>query len=163
MLNLLHVLIRVCPSQRGYRHQLALISLVPYHFILPNGFSVSAETKTLFAMAGFTVFRFFRFLRSMCAPITACIGFSCLLSFIFILYQPNDGPGNIQKLGWQSWDLITMTKTKVADVSGSQTGAKVPEGVEWWNVSEIGQNAVDTASLPLDVWSPLLPHDTGCG
>lgn len=34
--------------------------------------------------------------------------------------------------------------------------------VGWWNVTDPDANPVDSASLPLDVWSPLLPHDTGC-
>ncbi|KAJ8482432.1 hypothetical protein ONZ45_g14949 [Pleurotus djamor] len=33
--------------------------------------------------------------------------------------------------------------------------------VDWWNVTDGGGQAVDFASLPLDVWNPLLPHDTG--
>lgn len=37
-----------------------------------------------------------------------------------------------------------------------------PEGVDWWNVTTPEYNTADTASLPLDVWAPLLPHDTGC-
>lgn len=94
-------------------------------------------------MAGYSVFRFFRFLRSMCAPITACIGFSCLLSFIFILYQPNDGPGNIQKLGWQSWDLVTISNGKGADAGGSEHSASVPggSGVVEYNRPKLGRHS----------------------
>ncbi|KAJ3496764.1 hypothetical protein NLJ89_g10439 [Agrocybe chaxingu] len=41
------------------------------------------------------------------------------------------------------------------------SGTEVPEtGVDWWNVTQ-PENKVDASSLPLDVWSPLLPHDTG--
>lgn len=112
-------------------------------------------------MAGYTVYRFFRFLRSMCAPITACVGFSCLLSFIFILYQPTLGPGDVQKLGWQSWELVSMAGAQVEEPIHPGAGSSVPEGVDWWNVSTHEEH-VDAASLPLDVWSPLLPHDTGC-
>ncbi|KIM83051.1 hypothetical protein PILCRDRAFT_819843 [Piloderma croceum F 1598] len=114
-------------------------------------------------MAGFSVFRFFRFLRSLCAPITACIGFSCLLAFIFILYQPTPGPGIVQKLGWQSWDLISMTDAQVEESTHTSAGsvATVPEGVDWWNVSKPQDNTIDAASLPLDEYAPLLPHDTG--
>ncbi|KAJ3759333.1 Metallo-dependent phosphatase-like protein [Lentinula raphanica] len=120
--------------------------------------------------------RFFRFLRSMCAPITTVICFSCLLTFIFILYQPTPGPGIKQRLGWQSWDSISMSSEDLAAVSSTNTGStsgqsegdhatvELPEGVDWWNVTGIpglGEDKVDTSSLPLDVWAPLLPHDTG--
>lgn len=110
--------------------------------------------------------RFFRALRSMCAPITAVIGFSLLLTWIFVLYQPSPGPGSIQKLGWQSWDIITMpdenpgaTPANVSTDMGA--GNSIPEGVDWWNVTSL-EDKVDSSSFPLDVWAPLLPHDTGC-
>jgi hypothetical protein len=100
----------------------------------------------------------------MCAPITACIGFSCLLTFIFILYQPTPGPGIVQKLGWQSWELISMTDAQVEESTHPSvgSGAAVPQGVDWWNVTTPEDSAVDAASLPLDTYAPLLPHDTGC-
>jgi len=113
-------------------------------------------------MAGFSVFRFFRFIRSLCAPITACIAFSFLLAFIFILYQPTVGPGIVQKLGWQSWDLISMTDAQVEESTHTSAGGSVPEGVDWWNVSNPQDSIIDAASLPLDEYAPLLPHDTGC-
>jgi hypothetical protein len=96
------------------------------------------------------------------------IGFSCLLTFIFVLYQPTPGPGRIQRLGWQSWDTISMSNTDTAQVpadhsveSGQGDVGGVPEGVDWWNVTKGQDGKVDPASLPLDVWAPLLPHDTG--
>ncbi|KAF8826081.1 hypothetical protein HHX47_DHR6000436 [Lentinula edodes] len=121
------------------------------------------------------LYRSLRFLRSMCAPITAVICFSCLLTFIFILYQPTPGPGIKQRLGWQSWDSISMSSEDLAAASSTSNGStsqdqggnssiELPEGVDWWNVSGIpglGQDKVDTTSFPLDVWAPLLPHDTG--
>lgn len=120
------------------------------------------------AMA-YTVYRFFRSLRSMCAPLTAVIGFSCLLTFIFILYQPTPGPGMIQRLGWQSWETVSMSQQ--AAVSTGHNGQSsdsspiggsngVASGVDWWNVTA-DEPKVDGASLPLDIWAPLLPHDTG--
>jgi hypothetical protein len=122
----------------------------------------------------YTFFRFLRSVRSTCAPVAAVIGFSCLLTFIFILYQPTPGPGLSQRLGWQSWDVISFDK--VASTSNnastsvdigqgqgqdSSSGGDVPEGTDWWDVLK-PQESVDAASLPLDVWAPLLPHDTGC-
>jgi len=101
----------------------------------------------------------------MLAPIAACIGFSCLLTFIFILYQPTPGPGVVQKLGWQSWDLISMTDAQVENSTPSKpnSGTTLPEGVDWWNVTTPEDDTIDTASFPLDTYAPLLPHDTGCG
>ena len=115
-------------------------------------------------MANLSLFRFFRFLRSMCAPITACIGFSALLTFIFILYQPDHGPGISQKMGWQAWESISPSDAILQTTQPSTstgTGA-LPEGVDWWNVTTPGEGSADSASLPLDVWAPLMPHDTGC-
>ena len=123
----------------------------------------------MIAMA-FSLYRFFRGLRSICAPLTAVICFSFLLTFIFILYQPTPGPGSTQRLGWQSWDIITMGKGDQQSPGGTNTSTglgsgsgDVPEGVDWWNVTGPEATTVDSASFPLDVWAPLLPHDTGCG
>lgn len=115
----------------------------------------------------FSCFRLFRALKSMCAPITAVIGFSCLLTFIFILYQPTPGPGDIQRLGWQSWAVITTSDDAHNAASSTNTSIggsiseDIPEGVDWWNVTSPGEK-FDSSNLPLDVWAPLLPHDTGC-
>ncbi|KAM5544157.1 hypothetical protein V8D89_002206 [Ganoderma adspersum] len=121
---------------------------------------------------GFSLFRFGRFLRSIFVPTAAILGFSCLLTFFFVLYQPTPGPGSIQKLGWQSWDIINDFTGQVSSngkpaeevespstSTGSGSGS-VPAGVDWWNVTTNPEN-VDTASLPLDVWDPLMQHDTG--
>lgn len=116
----------------------------------------------------YTAYRFFRAIRSLCIPITAIVGFSCLLTFIFILYQPTPGPGIKQRLGWQSWDVVTMPNIDVHNNStaavtvGNSTGPNehVDGGVDWWNVTN-NKPAVDLSSLPLDVWAPLMPHDTG--
>lgn len=117
---------------------------------------------------GFSLFRLARFLRSIFVPTASIVVFSCLLTFIFVLYQPTPGPGSIQKLGWQSWDVVSEGSSLASSgsagtveigSSGSQVGS-VPEGVDWWNVTTT--ETVDTASLPLDVWDPLMQHDTGC-
>ncbi|THH19807.1 hypothetical protein EW146_g1433 [Bondarzewia mesenterica] len=118
-----------------------------------------------------TCSRFLRFLRSIFIPTTTIVAFSCLLTFFFVLYQPTRGPGDIQRLGWQSWDVISLSDPYVGagsvdDETGSQGSATpvqdapLPEGVDWWNTTYSG-GTVDSASLPLDVWNPLLPHDTG--
>lgn len=54
----------------------------------------------------------------------------------------------------------TNTTSNHTGSSGSQID--IPEGVDWWNVTGVGDTTVDSASFPLDVWAPLLPHDTGC-
>jgi hypothetical protein len=84
-----------------------------------------------------------------------------LLTFIFILYQPTHGPGSQQRLGWQAWDVITPSEgDSQAEIPPASGSHNAQPGVDWWNVTEPDDN-VDTASLPLDVWAPLLPHDTG--
>jgi hypothetical protein len=113
--------------------------------------------------------RLFRALTSMSAKMVTMVGFSFLLTSIFILYQPSPGPGVIQRLGWQSWDIITMPteSTASANIStdlgagSSNSSANSPEQVDWWNVTA-PESKVDSSTLPLDVWAPLLPHSTGC-
>lgn len=119
-------------------------------------------------MASFNIFRIFRFLRSIFVPTAAVIAFSSLLTFIFVLYQPTPGPGSIQRLGWQSWDVIMEPSGNSEDVSldvsnGAPSASNDQDsGVDWWNVTEVNTGAADLSSLPLDVWDPLMPHDTGC-
>ncbi len=122
-----------------------------------------------------TLARLGRFLRSIFAPATAIISFSCILTFIFVLYQPHAGPGALQRLGWQSWDSISdigpgvgstgsqapQDETEVGDIEVPSSG-DLPEGVDWWNVAAPDNGvSVDPTSLPLDIWDPLMPHDTG--
>lgn len=91
-----------------------------------------------------------------------------MLIFIFTLYQPTPGPGIIQRLGWQSWDVISASQqdlsvtnsTTPGNIATSPVEEQPASGVDWWNVTD--DETVDSASLPLDVWAPLLPHDTGC-
>ena len=112
-----------------------------------------------------TLGRFIRFTRSIFVPATAIIGFSCLLTFFFVLYQPTRGPGEIQRLGWQSWDVVSTSSANTSHVDqevDNPTPGHPDAGVDWWNVTNPSTSPVDSSSLPLDVWSPLLPHDTGC-
>ena len=114
-----------------------------------------------------------RFLRSIFVPATSIFIFSCLLTFIFVLYQPTAGPGEIQRLGWQSWDIISDSLSSTTDIDvpsgsgghhddpSSSRPVDVPQGTDWWDVST-ADSKIDFASLPLDVWDPLMPHDTGC-
>ncbi|KAI0630843.1 Metallo-dependent phosphatase [Trametes polyzona] len=118
-------------------------------------------------MANFTLFRLARFIRSIFVPTASIIAFSCMLTFIFILYQPTPGPGSIQQMGWQAWEVVTeyggqastaQRPSEALDIPDAP--ANVPDGVDWWNVTT-GTEAIDTASLPLDIWDPLMQHDTG--
>ena len=114
--------------------------------------------------------RFIRSVHSIFVPTTAIIGFSCLLTFFFVLYQPTRGPGDVQRLGWQSWDTISPLPATDLPSGVNETGIQPPPtsgdhdtDVDWWNVTAPGSTSpVDGSSLPLDVWAPLLPHDTGC-
>lgn len=93
---------------------------------------------------------------------TAIIAFSLLLTIIFVLYQPSHGPGERQKLGWQSWATVSPSSgIKNTSDSISSGPADVSEGVDWWDVIGTDQPTVDSASLPLDEWDPASPHDTG--
>jgi hypothetical protein len=121
-------------------------------------FRFRVTLTTVMAYSG----RFFRFLSATCARIFVIIGFSCLLTFVFILYKPTPGPGMIQRLGWQSWEVINMGNDPTPqghNASAVGSGNHLEE-VDWWNVTTPEQT-IDSASLPLDVWAPLLPHDTG--
>lgn len=108
--------------------------------------------------------RLFRFITSMSTQILTFFAFSFLLTWIFILYQPSPGPGIIQRLGWQSWDVITMPtgSTGSTDLGDGSSDPLVndTEQVDWWNVTTSESN-VDSSTFPLDVWAPLLPHNTG--
>lgn len=106
--------------------------------------------------------RIFRAIRSVCIPIATVTGFSFLLTWIFILYQPSIGPGSVQKLGWQSWDVIGNSDyNNTAASSNSSNGSETDgDNQEWWN-SPQKEEKIDYSSLPLDVWAPLLPHSTG--
>jgi hypothetical protein len=113
-------------------------------------------------MASYTFFRVLRSLRAVLAPLCAIVGFSCLLTFIFILYQPTPGPGLIQRLGWQSWDSVSVSAIGSAGTESDTVSTEpVPEGVDWWNVTTTKGQSADTSSFPLDVWAPLLQHSTG--
>jgi hypothetical protein len=117
---------------------------------------------------GFSAHRLPKIVRTTCAPFIAVLGFSVLLTIVFVLYQPTRGPGDLQELGWQSWATVSPKPATNGDVvtnntttQGDQTGpGNVPPGTEWWDV-EAPEPEVESSSLPLDVWDPLMPHDTG--
>ncbi|EJD43821.1 Metallo-dependent phosphatase [Auricularia subglabra TFB-10046 SS5] len=104
-------------------------------------------------------------LRSWLAPLGTVVLFSTLLAYVFILNQPTVGPGSLQRLGWQSWELV-------ADGAGSQSrpddlGLPLDEDLSagssnhWWDAQASKPGDTAAAELPLDNWNPLLPHSTG--
>ncbi|KAG8895808.1 hypothetical protein FRB99_000346 [Tulasnella sp. 403] len=105
--------------------------------------------------------RLFRFI----VPLTLFFLFSFLLTFIFVLYHPPRAPGRFQRLSWQKWDVVSLNP------DGTLPGGSNPpkpgnwtntDGKEWWQLDELDAGeAPASVSLPLDVWSPLLPHSTG--
>jgi hypothetical protein len=119
-------------------------------------------------------------LRATSAHIAAFILFSGLLTYIFILYQvyhfqrgistytktmhkPTKGPGDQQQLGWQSWEIVspnTGIQKPIEDTVSSSS--PLNNSTDWWDVEADKQTSLDTSSLPLTYWNPLLPHDTGC-
>lgn len=92
-----------------------------------------------------------------------------MLTYIFILHQPSRGPGLKQRMGWQAYEVVNLKLSNNPTVSTggelstghSQTGDTPDTGVDWWNVTN-QEETVDYSSFPLDVWSPTLPHNTGC-
>ena len=105
-----------------------------------------------------------------------------MLSILFILYQPTRGPGRyVQRIGWQSFDFVQEDSALLpqgplpvdpGSIGGSVgTGdgglSSLPPDVDWWDVenaaaTENAASSWSSASLPMDKWNPLLPHDTGC-
>ena len=118
---------------------------------------------------GFSTRRLSKVARTTCAPFTAILAFSILLTVIFVLYQPTRGPGDLQKLGWQSWASVSPKPATNGNVATNNTTTQndnagpgnVPPGTDWWDV-ETPEPEIESSSLPLDVWDPLMPHDTGC-
>lgn len=47
------------------------------------------------------------------------------------------------------------------DLGAGDTSVELPDGVDWWNVT-VAEDKADSSSFPLDEWTPLLPHNTGC-
>ena len=127
------------------------------------------RTPSSLPVMGFSAHRLSKIARTTCAPFTAVLGFSILLTVVFILYQPTRGPGDLQKLGWQSWATVSpnsATNGKVATDNTTKPGDdtdsnNLPEGTDWWDV-ETPEPEIESSSLPLDVWDPLMPYDTGC-
>jgi hypothetical protein len=112
--------------------------------------------------------RLSRFLRATIVPAAIVFMFSILLTFVFILYKPSFGPGDLQHVGWQAWEPISaLTEgSHNVEVVDEKPPSATTDGegldVDWWNTTRPADSGVDTASLPLDVWTPLLQHDTGC-
>jgi len=55
---------------------------------------------------GLSAHRLAKVAWTTCAPFTVVLAFSILLTIISALYQPARGPGDLQKLRWQSLDSL---------------------------------------------------------
>lgn len=150
------------PQALGFNvHLLATALLaIPYtHIVL--------DCKGVCKMALNVFGRLSRFLRATFVPAALVFSFSILLTFVFILYKPGFGPGGLQRVGWQAWEPVFDSSSAYSG-GNSGVGAVDEEqtvgddwDVDWWNVTKL-EGGADTASLPLDIWHPLLQHDTGC-
>ena len=93
----------------------------------------------------------------MIVPVFTVFLLSLGLTFTFVLYHlPRP---RLQRLAWQKWDLASTAggfKNSTSDLPSAGAGK------EWWELPEMDAgDAPAGTSLPLDVWSPLLPHATG--
>ena len=85
----------------------------------------------------FSAHRLAKVVRTTCAPFATVLAFSVLLTIIFVLYRPTRGPGDPQKLRWQSRAAVSLKPAadgKVAiDKTTTQYGETSPGG-DWWDV-----------------------------
>jgi len=141
----------------------------PAYIVAEREHCIRTRSHSAKPIMGFSAHRLAKVARTTCAPFTAVLAFSVLLTIIFVLYQPTRGPGDLQKLGWQSWATVSSKPATDGNVAidntttqGDETGSdNVPPGTDWWDV-ETPEPEIESSSLPLDVWDPLMPHDTGC-
>jgi hypothetical protein len=86
-------------------------------------------------MASQNFYRLLRGVRSICLPITTVIGLTLILTYVFILYRPGRGPGLAQKMGWQSWEVISIPNS-TNNTHPTTTQPPHDHEVDWWNVSK---------------------------
>ncbi|KAH7093919.1 Metallo-dependent phosphatase [Auriculariales sp. MPI-PUGE-AT-0066] len=114
--------------------------------------------------------QFVRPLRVGVAPFTTVILFAILLAYFFVLYQPGRGPGSIQGIGRQAYEVVfqgAASQLPDTDEFGLPlTAQPKPAGTQpatpsnWWEVPT-PTDAIEEASLPMDMWKPLLPQSAG--
>ena len=105
---------------------------------------------------GFSAHRPAKVVRTIGAPFTAVLAFS-VLTIIFVLYQPTRGPGDLQKLGWQSWATVSSKPATDSNVAIENTTTQsnnagpenVSPGTDWWDV-ETPEPEIESSGLPLD-------------
>ena len=99
-------------------------------------------------------------------PVVLVFCFSLSLGFLFILYHSPRAPaGRLQRLSWQRWDVVSLNadgSIPAGSTGGGGGATNTTGGKEWWELEELDAGETPASvSLPLDVWSPLLPHSTG--
>jgi hypothetical protein len=94
-----------------------------------------------------------RLIKSL-IPVT-CFGSFVVLLTLYIYNSPVP-LGRLQRLGWQSFDIVSYEPSRPVI---PPTGGTNSTSTEWWDTPL--EEETKPISLPLDVWSPLLPHHTG--
>jgi hypothetical protein len=85
-----------------------------------------------------------------------CFGLFFILLTLYIYNTPIP-LGRLQRLGWQSFDIVSYEPSSL--VLPPENGPPGDNNTEWWDIAL--EEETKPISLPLDVWSPLLPHHTG--
>ncbi|KAG8919269.1 hypothetical protein FRC01_001369, partial [Tulasnella sp. 417] len=95
-------------------------------------------------------------------PLIGVFLFSLALGYLFILNQLPPAPKAFRRISWQKWDVVSLVGSNSNPQSDPKPNTNVTNGKEWWQAEELDAGeAPASVSLPLDVWSPLLPHSTG--
>lgn len=96
-------------------------------------------------------------------PLIGVFLFSLALGYLFILNQLPAAPEAFRRISWQKWDVVSLIGSSSNAPSNPKPNTNGTNGEEWWQAEELDAGeAPASVSLPLDVWSPLLPHSTGC-
>lgn len=95
-------------------------------------------------------------------PLIGVFLFSLALGYLFILNQLPPAPKAFRRISWQKWDVVSLIGSSSNVPSNPEPNTNSTNGKEWWQAEELDAGEAPAGvSLPLDVWSPLLPHSTG--
>jgi hypothetical protein len=92
-------------------------------------------------------------------PLTCFALFAILLTFY--LFDKPIPLWKLQRLGWQSFDLVSFENFNSSS-GPSQRPLPPNNETDWWDVEDDATEALSPTSFRLDVWNPLIPHRTGC-